>query len=584
MTAIQLLRISIQSIFLSALLLSIAPTAMAATLSASPSTGVYSSGQTFTVSIVINTQGQAINAAEGTISYNPKELSIVSVNKGSLFNLWTAEPSFSNSAGTISFSGGNPTGYKGAAGTALSITFRAVGSGPAKLTFTSGAILAADGKGTNVLTSMGSGNYTISAQAATPSPEVIIEYVPPANTPAAPIVTSVTHPDKEAWYKAKSAELAWSLPSGVTGVRTLLDSAPTSIPTRVYENPVSKLTLDDLAEGVSFFHIQFRNQDGWGKVSHYRLAIDSIAPANFVVSSPEGADLSKPVQTLSYSSDAGGSPIKRFMVQIDGAEAKEYIDTENTGTIVLPTLTPGYHTIIVEGFDAAGNSALATASLTITSFEKPVFTEYPDSIGTNVIPVIKGETRPRSKVLVTFSQVGLGVSSVDAQKTYEIASDEQGHFSVIPDGRLATGVYELTAVSIDENGAQSEPSDVIRMVVEEPGYVRIGSFAVSLLSILIPLLALAGLLLFTTMFIINRTRNLKRGVARESKEAEHILVREFRELRTLLEAEREVLASSRKGGKLTKSEEELIEEFGHALTESERRVRKEIEDVTDIVT
>ena len=173
---------------------------------------------------------------------------------------------------------------------------------------------------------------------------------------------------------------------------------------------------------------------------------------------------------------------------------------------------------------------------------------------------------------------------MDAQKTYEIASDEQGHFSVIPDGRLATGVYELTAVSIDENGAQSEPSDVIRMVVEEPGYVRIGSFAVSLLSILIPLLALAGLLLFTTMFIINRTRNLKRGVARESKEAEHILVREFRELRTLLEAEREVLASSRKGGKLTKSEEELIEEFGHALTESERRVRKEIEDVTDIVT
>lgn len=558
--------------------------ASAATLSVSPATGVYSSGQTFTTSVVVNTQGQSINAAEGTISFNPNVLKVVSISKGSLFNLWTAEPAFSNSAGTVSFSGGNPTGYTGAGGTVLSITFRVAGSGSAKVSFSSGAVLAADGRGTNVLSSMNSGTYTISAQTAAPEPEVIIEYVAPANTPGTPSIVSSTHSDPEAWHKAKTAELAWTLPSGITGVRTLLDAAPTSVPTRVYDSPISKLSLPDLDEGVSYFHVQFRNSEGWGKVAHYRLAVDSEAPQNFKVVLSESADTSNPAQTLSYSADEGGSPLTRFMVQVDGGDAFEYIDAEDTQTIVLPTLPPGYHTVIVEGFDAAGNSAMATVSLTIASFEKPVFTEYPDTIGTNVIPVIKGTTRPRSKVAVTFTQIGLGVSSADAVKMYEVASDDQGSFSVIPDGRLSIGVYELKAVSIDEAGAQSEPSDPVRIVVEEPGYIKIGSFAVGLLSVLVPLLALLGLLFITTTYILSRMSALRRGVARESIEAEHILVREFKELRTLLEAERQILAASRKGGKLTKSEQELIEEFSHALAEAERRVRKEIEDVTDFVS
>ncbi len=577
-----------QTIFIKSAVLALfllwAGMASASTLSLSPATGVYSSGQTFTVNVVVNTQGQSINAAEGTLSFNQSALSVVRVAKGSLFNLWTAEPSFSNSAGTVSFSGGTPTGYKGGAGAVLSVTFKVIGSGSAKVSFSSGAVLAADGRGTNVLASMNSGTYTLSSQTSTPAPEVIIEYVPPANTPGAPSITSSSHANPEAWHKAKTADLAWSLPAGVTGVRTLLDSAPTSVPTKVYDEPISRISLPDLPEGVSYFHVQFRNSDGWGKIAHYRLAVDSEAPKDFVLALPEGADLSKPAQTLAYTVDESGSPVRRFVVQIDGGEAFEYVDTDGTGTIVLPVLSPGYHTVIAEAFDAAGNSVIGTVSITIASFEKPVFTEYPDRIGTNVIPVIKGTTRPRSSVAVTFTQIGIGVSSAETAKVYTVASDDAGNFAVIPDGRLATGVYELTAVSTDEHGSQSEASDPIRVVVEEPGYVRIGSFAVSVLSVLVPLLALVGLLIFTSSYILARMKVLKRGVARESREAESMLVREFKELRSLLSAQRDVLAASRKTGKLTKSEQDILEEFSHALTEAEQRVMKEIEDVTDIVT
>jgi len=84
----------------------------AATLRLSPDTGVYTSGGTFIARVLINTTGKPVNAAEGKLTFNPLELSVVSVSRnGSIFGLWTQEPSFSNSSGVISFGGGSPNGY-----------------------------------------------------------------------------------------------------------------------------------------------------------------------------------------------------------------------------------------------------------------------------------------------------------------------------------------------------------------------------------------------------------------------------------------------------------------------------------------
>ena len=259
--------------------------AMAATLNVSPATGVYGSGSTFTVRVAVDTKGAAINAADGTITFDNKALQVVSVSRSSsIFNLWTTEPAFSNSAGTINFSGGTPTGYTGGSGTVMTITFRTLGSGSARVNFGSGSVLAADGRGTNVLSSMGSGAYTISAASETPEPEAIVEFVAPANTPAAPKITSETHPDSSGWSKERTAVLRWTLPADVVAVRTTLDESSTAIPTKVYDSPIKDITLSDLEEGVSYFHIQFKNAEGWGKVTHYRLAVDTTAPQNVVLS------------------------------------------------------------------------------------------------------------------------------------------------------------------------------------------------------------------------------------------------------------------------------------------------------------
>lgn len=550
--------------------------AQAATLSISPGTGVYTAGQSFTARVVLNTQGAGINAADGTISFNPAELSVVGVSKGTIFNLWTAEPAFSNSAGTITFSGGNPTGYKGGAGTILSITFRAKNAGTSKVNFTKGSALAADGRGTNVLSSMSGGTYTIAAAEVTPEPEVI-EYVAPPNTPAKPQVQSSTHPDASKYYANTEAKLSWSLPAGITSVRTLLDSYSGSIPTKVYDTPISEITISDLDDGVQYFHIQFKNEDGWGRVAHYRLAVDTKDPTEFEISLPDGADLSNPEQTLLLKVEDETSVVNHFVVQLDGGEPYEYNDETASGTIILPALEPGQHSVIIEAFDEAGNSIIDTFSFSILAFDKPQFTDYPSEINEEVIPVLKGITRPNSTVEIFVDRSG------QERQVYTTTSDEGGIFTFIPDGRFTLGVYEISAVAVDQYGAKSEMSNVIKLAVQEPGLIKVGNWLVSALSIIIPLLSLLALLVLLIVLFFSRLKKMRGGVLRESKEAIKILDTEFVKLQAVVKKQAETLESSRKSKTLTKAESALVEAVTQAVVDAKRRVRKEVEDVEDIV-
>ncbi len=552
-------------------------TTLAATLRITPGTGVYTTGGTFSVSVVVDSAGKSINAAEGTLSFDPSQLTVVSASRGnSIFSLWVTEPSFSNSAGTVSFSGGSPAGYSGSGGTVMSVTFRAKTAGTARLTFSQGAVLANDGKGTNVLTKMSSASYTIGAQNTSPQAEVI-EYVPPANTPKAPVVTSSTHGDQQAWYREKNATLSWNLPPGITAVRTLLDNRSSSVPTRVYEDPISTITLTDLPEGVSYFHLQFQNEDGWGAVSHYRLAVDTERPTDFTISIPDDVDPGNPEQTLLVTATDTTSGIARYQIKIDTSEAFSYVDEERDGRIQLPTLSPGYHAVIVEALDAANNGTVSSHSFTIEAFTPPVFVDYPTELGEGIIPVIIGETRPSSTVEVSLLRLG------SEPTRYEVQSDGSGRFVFIPEGSFSTGVYELTARATDSRGAQSEVSEAIRIAVQQPGFIRIGSLLVSVISVVLSLTALMVLAVIGCWYVVAYLRRFRRRISTESKEALAMLRKEFGDLRGTVARHESSLVESRRGGKLTKAEADMVSAIVAALSEAEARVEKEITDVDRLV-
>lgn len=553
----------------------------AATLKVSPSTGVYTAGTAFSVSVILNTDGKSVNAADGQLSFNPRELTVTGVSRGSsIFNLWTEEPTFSNTAGTISFGGGSPTGYKGGAGTIITITFKPLAAGTPKVTFRSGSVLAADGMGTNVLTAMGSASFTIAAKGETPAPE----YIPPANTPAAPKITSSTHPDTSVWYKEKNASLSWTVPQGVTAVRMLLDETSGTVPTKVYDEPLTKKDLEDLPEGVSYFHLQFKNADGWGRISEFKLSVDTEAPKNFSIT--EDAQSAESPNTVLLFAIDDISPIREYKIQIDGKDPIIFKDTENTKKYTLESLMPGYHTISVEAFDSAGNTAVASYSLTIEAFEKPVFTEFPTRINTEVIPAIKGTTRPNATVSIEVVRESDNtvVSTGEGDKNpYVIQSNAEGEFTFIPNTPFEINMYTITTIAQDSFGAVSEKSDPVKIIVEVPGYVAAGSVVISFLSVLVPIVALSIVLIFGSWYLWHRFTIWRRRVRTETREAEERLTIEFNSIVKNLDESITELKESRKG-KLTKAELALIERIEGDLKSAQNKIAKEIEDIEHVVT
>jgi len=155
-----------------------------ATLFISPKDGIYKVGELFSVLVNVNTGGKEINAAAAQINFDNTRLEVTEVGYSrSILTLWTEEPIFSNVAGTIRFSGGLPNpGFNGASGAVLRVNFKPKVSGQASVIFSSGAVLANDGKGTNIVDSFKGALFNTIA--AAPSAPVSM----PTLTPATAVV------------------------------------------------------------------------------------------------------------------------------------------------------------------------------------------------------------------------------------------------------------------------------------------------------------------------------------------------------------------------------------------------------------
>lgn len=149
----------------------------AATLTLSPSSNTVSVNGTFTVNIVLDTTGTGTYGVDvNRLRFNPAILQVVDsdtgtsgvqISAGSLMPVTTLN-SVDNVGGTIQFSqlanfGSTFTG----SGTFATITFRGVGAGNSSVTmdFTNGSGTDSNvaGLGSDLLTSVGSGSYTVNA-------------------------------------------------------------------------------------------------------------------------------------------------------------------------------------------------------------------------------------------------------------------------------------------------------------------------------------------------------------------------------------------------------------------------------------
>ena len=492
-----------------------ARTADAATLYFSPSSGNFSVGNILTVNILVNTENADINNAEATVNFPNGLLEVVSISKsGSIFNLWVEDPTFSNNAGTLSFNGGSPTpGFNGTNGKILSAVFRVKKAGSATIVFSSPAIRANDGFGTDVFrTGIQAQFNLISEERPTPTPAV--ETPPVTVSIPRPAIRSATHPDESKWYSDNSPIFRWDMPAGVTEVLLVLSRNSGSVPFVSYAPPISERVLEDLAEGTWYLNARFRTNRGLGPIASFRFNIDTVAPLPFNVVRLDTDDLTNPRPELLFESSDATSGIDHYEFTISGKELINISANEAGRSYFVPVQRPGEKTVEIKAIDRANNSVNSSTKIIVKaiSIPKPKIKDIIlPGISADKVSIIKNETEAealvrealvrealvrgkiekeillaetatRKTIKVTavvidvfkfkgnniFGQISESFKDdeLDLIKTVEVPVDENGNFEAKIEN-LAVGTHVLRGYGKDERGAISDNfSEVIVKVID----------------------------------------------------------------------------------------------------------------------
>ncbi|MFA5134215.1 MAG: carboxypeptidase regulatory-like domain-containing protein [Patescibacteria group bacterium] len=357
--------------FISAILLVAVPAAAdAASLYLSPSSGTYTVGGSFSVTVAVDTGGVAINSAQATVSFPNDILEITSVGQAGIFTLWPISPTYSNATGTVSFAGGVPNpGYTGSGGTIITVTFATKVAGTATVTMGSASILANDGLGTNILTGASGGTYTVRAAAVEPEPEP--EPEPDLQFPEAVTITSSSHPEQSLWYSNRDPQFAWNRQDGVVGFSYALDDQDGGTVDQVRDTTDTTGSFAGIGDGIWYFHVRAQNNDGWGPVAQYKILVDGTPPLPFEIELLDGKQTEDRTPQVSFEATDEHSGVHHYVLVINN-EPPISIDVGATAPYTLPELAEGKHGITVYAYDFASNSTAAFATFTIGEPPGPV--------------------------------------------------------------------------------------------------------------------------------------------------------------------------------------------------------------------
>lgn len=555
--------------------------AHAASLVVSPNTGNFNVGDTFPVSVYAVSSDQALNALSGRINYPADKLTVVSVSKSSsIVNFWTIDPGeYASEPGVIRFEGVvlNP-GYKGSRGSIFSITFKVKSQGSASVNFLSASILANDGKGTNILSSVRDGSYVLGPVGSESTTEETGK-----GLPLAPQVISSTHPSGFDWYSINKASFAWSLAPDTTGVSYLVDNKPTTNPGTSSKGMVSLYSTDTLDDGTWYLHVRTRNEKGWGSITHFRFQIDTLAPTRLVITELDKSTKMSPRARFMFESDDTSSGIKEYEIEIGTNYGTTWFESSTT-IYETPALPPGEHTMTVTAKDRAGNSLKQKITFTITGLPIPKITEYSGVVNEGEPIIIKGTTLPNYDVVLSLSaenssQAGSKVfyssknkEGVVFETTTQARAD--GTFTIVLSERFRADTYVISAKASNKDGAASESSDPVIVVIKADGLFAglLGSGG-----FFIPILILVILLAFMLAFIWYKMRLMKYKISHELKDTEHLLARSF----DILSEDAETLKRATLMSGADENEKRLILQHSRDIQDAEKIIASRMETMKE---
>lgn len=507
----------------------------AASLLLSPTSNNLTVGSTKTIAISVNSGGVAINASQATLSFPADKLQVVSLSKANLFKYWTIEPSYSNSNGTITFGGGLPTpGYSGGSKAALNVTFRAKATGTAKVSFTSGLVLANDGEGTNVLTGYGSSTFSISAApSANTNTAPVPEPEPQEPSRPTPNIISTSHPDQNTWYAKSDVVVSWSKPAGMIGASFAFDHSATTPPDETVDDNTNRRTFVSTADGIWYFHVRAKYTNGWSSTAHFRVQIDIAPPENFVPQVVREGGNSNPNAAILFEAKDATSGVASYTFALDDQKS-----ITATSPIKLDRQRAGLHQFTVRAFDRAGNSRDAIGQFLVEGSPAPRLNSVPKSV------ILFGEI-PVEGLAVDGDTVVLYVDEKEVSRFLSNDAQIQPVGGVaVPDGLilwqykirplLVPGRHQLTAIAINRYGVESATS-VPAAFTTLGSTIQVFGLTLPLAWLIVLLVAIIILLVVLLIILYERYRHWRKQQDFDLEEAEEEINEEIEKLQDSLD-------------------------------------------------
>lgn len=477
-------RIITKIIFSFALFFAIYSNSFAASLYLDPVSSNIEVGDTFTATVYVNSQSESINNVEGLLSVSDS-LEILNIStSGTILNLWVEQPYVSGK--NISFNGGitNP-GYTGSSGRILSISLMATKPGIANILFNSASVRLNDGLGTDALNSKSGSSITISSPAPAvievpkkPKDDVVESdndnstaetEAPESISDDAPvIINSELTPDSEKWYQTNSTNFSWNIPKNAIALKTLFDDNSDSDPTILYNNIFNTKTLNDLDDGVWYFHLNYQTSNGWSRPSHKRINIDNSAPT---IDNFDYEILDNNLVKIKVISSDDVSGVSKIDVRVDDSTEYEISNFEKEGEIeyIFSTDHFGDKEVEVLVYDLAGNFISESISIDFPKVEVPVINEYTNFITNNESIDVHGSSSYKNSDIKIYIQNENG----DIE-SFQTKTDGLGIFSYKID-RLkfkSSGTLVMWAQIIFDDERQIIESEKVKIEVRGIGLIQ----------------------------------------------------------------------------------------------------------------
>lgn len=569
-----------------------------ASLFISPSTASYQVNSEFSVTIRVNTDTQAINAAEAGMHFDSSKLEVQSLSiDNSIFNFWVPKrPAFDNAAGNITFSGGLPRpGFTGKDGALLAVNFKAKAPGDAQLIFTSGAILANDDKGTNILTSMGSASYKIIPQSMPPKAEqpkdnadaqekkkeereALPEQPSPAKNEQTPVqaaeakIISLSHPDQNCWYASNTVNLSWPLPEDAEGVSFIFNNNINAEPPQKTEGRLTSKTYTGVGDGVWYFQLKIKEKSGWSDKYTFRVQIDTTPPEP-IEAQVEQADLENWPMLLFKTVDKA-SGILRYEIKIGSLEEKAYVIKPEEASLLAEGLEPGEHTALIKAIDKAGNEAVKEIKFIILPIDTPTLEYFSNEVRSADKPFFSGKT-------IKEGNITLYIQNEDSTKVMAktARSDGSGNWFILSDN-MPDGRYTAWIEASNKNGLRSKPSSRVSFLVSPPVFAKLGSLIINYFTVFASLLFMLILIVFASVFLFSFAR---KKLKKETFEIENAVNQKLEELKQDISSELAQLAKATQPGAYESERAKIRTRLHGKIETAGKKIIKEVKDVEDIL-